>query len=86
MKYPKCQDCNKVMHNSDTCTHQYTTIDGKNYKRNTTYHDIGEHCHDCGILNGGIHHYGCDMERCPKCADEQQLISCECNKEFVKAI
>lgn len=33
-------------------------------------------CHDCNIKNGGFHHSGCDMERCPKCLG--QLISCGC--------
>lgn len=33
-------------------------------------------CHDCGISEGQIHHYGCDMEECPFCGE--QLISCQC--------
>ena len=33
-------------------------------------------CGDCGIRPGGLHHFGCDMERCPRCGG--QLISCDC--------
>jgi hypothetical protein len=36
-------------------------------------------CHDCNIEVGGLHHPGCDMERCPRCGG--QLISCNCKKE-----
>jgi len=33
-------------------------------------------CHDCGAIEGAVHQYGCDMERCPFCGN--QLISCGC--------
>src|SRR5665647_411105 len=33
-------------------------------------------CHDCGVSEGEIHEYGCDMEVCPFCGG--QLISCDC--------
>jgi len=36
----------------------------------------GTRCHDCNILKGGVHHPGCDAERCPRCAG--QIISCGC--------
>jgi hypothetical protein len=39
-------------------------------------------CHDCGIQIGGLHHFGCDMEECPRC--HEQLISCDCGGEFEK--
>lgn len=33
-------------------------------------------CHDCDVLEGGIHELGCDMEKCPFCGT--QLITCHC--------
>lgn len=33
-------------------------------------------CHDCNAPEGGVHHPGCDTERCPNCGG--QLLSCRC--------
>lgn len=33
-------------------------------------------CHDCGVIHGGFHHTGCDMEICPKCSG--QMFICDC--------
>jgi hypothetical protein len=33
-------------------------------------------CGDCGVARGGLHHLGCDIQRCPVCRG--QLISCGC--------
>jgi hypothetical protein len=33
-------------------------------------------CHDCHTQEGGLHAWGCDMERCPFCG--KQLASCSC--------
>lgn len=40
-------------------------------------------CLDCNVVSkaGTIHHFGCDVERCPVCAG--QLISCNCSKEVL---
>ena len=34
------------------------------------------HCHDCDVIEGGLHEPGCDMESCPFCGE--QLITCNC--------
>jgi hypothetical protein len=36
----------------------------------------GRRCHDCNVAPGGLHHRGCDVERCPRCGE--QLIGCGC--------
>jgi hypothetical protein len=33
-------------------------------------------CPDCNVAPGGIHHYNCDQEQCPRCGG--QLINCDC--------
>lgn len=70
-------------HNVKTCTMSMVRIGKDWYKRDTEYFDVGERCHDCGIENkpGNIHHWGCDMERCPKC--KGQLLSCGCGVNAV---
>jgi hypothetical protein len=36
-------------------------------------------CHDCNVVLGGFHGFGCDMERCPH--DGSQALTCECEIE-----
>lgn len=34
-------------------------------------------CHDCAVIKGQFHVFGCDCEQCPACGG--QAISCPCN-------
>jgi hypothetical protein len=36
-------------------------------------------CHDCNVPLGGVHHPGCDVERCPACLG--QALGCPCFDE-----
>jgi rRNA maturation endonuclease Nob1 len=85
----KCYDCKKEMtsKNTNSCDLKYKKIkiNGKVYDRVTNVFDYGDTCHDCNIKNktGNLHHFGCDVERCPKCGGK--LISCSCgHKTLVK--
>jgi hypothetical protein len=35
-----------------------------------------DRCGDCGVVRGGWHHPGCDLQPCPACG--RQMISCGC--------
>ena len=36
-------------------------------------------CHDCNVAPGGLHHIGCDMDKCQLCLG--QAISCGCGDD-----
>ena len=76
----KCPDCKKEMKTAVSCTHPYIKLNGEWFLRDTSYYDVNKRCHDCSIVNqkGNLHHFGCDIERCPRC--HGQLISCGCKK------
>ena len=82
----KCKYCNKEMLSKKTitCTHPYLKGQKKKfYKRDTTYFDgLHVRCMDCHILNkeGNIHHFGCEVEKCPICGG--QLVYCDCDIEL----
>lgn len=76
-QYAICQDCNKGMSQGQSCTMPFILIENKKLARIPYKNPYKiKYCHDCGVELGQIHHYGCDMERCPIC--KGQLFICEC--------
>lgn len=47
--------------------------------REGCFAEHSERCHDCNVAVGGIHHRGCDVERCPRCF--VQIIGCACMRD-----
>jgi hypothetical protein len=72
-----CADCRQEMGEADSCSDPLVTLGGRTYARSREhFREPDGRCHDCGIAHGGLHHMGCDVERCPVCGG--QLISCQC--------
>ena len=77
-----CHDCNQDMTAAPTCSVEVLLIDGASHRRRRwrpprRASDLA--CHDCGVAPGGLHHLGCEEERCPVCS--WQLISCGCGQD-----
>jgi len=69
------------MSTADSCTAKHVIIGTEQFDRVPYHPDYGpqdQRCHDCNILRGGLHHPGCDMERCPGC--HGQAIACDCDE------
>ena len=76
-----CQDCNREMLLAASCSARFVELAGQRYERipyrpPRAHREAATRCHDCGVRPGGFHHFGCDMERCPRCAG--QLFCCNC--------
>lgn len=87
-----CQDCAQEMTDprGSSCTYSRMRFpDGHVFERvlystrrgggDGWARDVHRRCGDCGVLPGGYHHFGCNIEQCPRCAG--QLISCGCPDE-----
>jgi hypothetical protein len=84
-----CQDCGQEMLQAPTCNARpdmpmihggelFGPI-GYGGERPINVH-LADRCGDCGVVVGGFHHFGCDMEQCPRCG--RQLITCDCGPVF----
>lgn len=87
-KFAICDDCNQEMIMGGGCTfnvienNEGEKYDRLPYEKEPEYADVmPDVCHDCNAGLGKYHHFGCDMERCPKC--HGQLITCDCNWKLV---
>jgi len=79
-----CSGCGQEMTKGLSCTANVSVSCGGRMFNTVPYVDpsrdgIVRRCHDCGVVPGGKHHSGCDMERCPICG--RQLITCGCIPE-----
>jgi hypothetical protein len=78
-----CDICSEDMATSSSCTEPQIDLAGESFERvryGSEEDDwgaaSGARCHDCNVEPGGLHHLGCDVERCPRCGG--QLIACDC--------
>ncbi len=73
-----CDWCQQSMNVGTGCTVDTFDdfIDGLKRKRIPYTCQNGQHCGDCNVTNGQLHHPSCDMEICPRC--NGQSLSCDC--------
>ena len=71
---PVCEVCKREMGPGVSCI-----LEAYNSEPPRIRHVGTEDCDDCGCPPSGLHHPGCDVERCPICGG--QVISCSCGRE-----
>ena len=80
-----CKHCHQIMDPGNGCTISRFRIEDKFYDRIKAGDKLdmlpemeeGRACHDCNVKRNQYHHFGCDMESCPRC--HGQLIACGCD-------
>ena len=76
-----CRWCGQEMTTSSSCTVRALHRDGRRIELIPFGTEPGRRalrlrCFDCGVAAGGLHHVGCDVQRCPSCGG--QMMTCEC--------
>ena len=82
-----CEDCRQEMLLAVTCKARSAMTLGDEVFKPISYGSetiwpggFTGPCGDCGVALGGTHHFGCDLEQCPRCGE--QLIGCDCVEDF----
>lgn len=76
-----CRDCGGEMQEQISCTDETIVIYDRTFarirygdERHSRRYTPPANCGDCAAPLGGIHHLGCDQERCPMCMG--QVLMC----------
>jgi hypothetical protein len=76
-----CGFCGIEMTTGKSCAVEALHVDGHRvelarYGSESGVPRSSRRCGDCGVGRGGLHHPGCDLQRCPLCT--RQLLTCPC--------